>query len=143
MPDPKIIQFPLGLTENLQYHYTKVEIGSGNILTLNSAPFTLVTAPGAGFLLVPIFGVGINNFGTIAYATNTQLDVILQGINIQLLNMGGLINIAADKITSTPGGNNELTGGENKALMLKERIGDPTAGDGTLTIYLWYINLEL
>ena len=145
MPLPKIIQFPLGLTENLQYHFVKVSIGSGAILTANTIPITLVTAPGAGKVLMPIFAVGAYVFDTAPYDTNVDdLGIIHQGQAVSLLGIGGLINSAVDITTQIlPQQSVAITAGTNKALQLKELVGNPATGSGTLTIYLWYINLEL
>lgn len=143
MPDPKIIQFPLGLTENLQFHYTgKINVSSAEILQLNSVPKELVVAPGAGYILMPIHAIVKYHFGTISYATN--LNVIL-GLDTGalILTFSNLINQVVDAVRfSNAGilGNNQP---ENEGIELSVQIGDPTAGDGNLDVYLWYIKHEL
>ena len=142
---PKIIQFPLGDTENLQYHYTKVNISSAEILALNSTPVTLVTAPGAGYVLMPINAIVKMNFGTIVYGANTDLGIVHDGLTTQLLPLAALINRASDWIKFIPlceQGYSAATS-ENKSLDLLCDTGDPTGGDGNLDIYLWYIKLLL
>ena len=143
MPDPKIIQFPLGLRENLQYHYTKVEVSSAEILTLFSAPVSLVAAPGAGKILIPINAICSYNFVTTAYG-NVNDDPIIknQGDVGYSIVFSNILSEVADKIMFQPLGNSTTARTENTALVLTEDA-DPTLGDGTLTIYLWYINLEL
>ena len=144
MPDPKIIQFPLGLRENLQYHYTKVEVSSAEILTANSAPITLVAAPGAGKMLIPIIVSYFYDYATAVYATNTELDVYHSTGVIKLNQIAGVIDQAADRYGISHSANVHISNiTPNEALILKGPVGDPTGGGGTLTIYLWYINLEL
>ena len=143
MPLPKIIQFPLGLTENhLQFHYVKTEVTSAEILAINAVPKVLVTAPGAGFILMPIFAITDYDYITAAYATNTDLSIVHNGEVAKLIDVQGVISQVADIIqTGVLSGLRGLI--SNKALELTELTGDPTGGDGTLTVYLWYINLEL
>lgn len=143
MADPKIIQFPLGLTENLHYHYTKVEVSSAGILILNSAPTTLVVAPGAGKILLPIHVVASYTFDTVAYDTNTALSIIHDGKAVELIGLAGIINQGANIIKQVSGGITPFEITANLALQLTELTGDPATGGGTLTIYLWYIRLEL
>lgn len=142
MPTPKIIQFPLGLTENIQYHYTEVNVSSAEILTLNSAPKTLVSAPGAGKMLIPIHGVCYYHFVTTAYdATNNdpQIKTVSGPMDILFTNV---LSQAADYIVAPGNQAASAEKVENEAIILTEDV-DPTLGDGTLTIYLWYINLTL
>ena len=146
MPLPKIIQFPLGLTENLQYHYTgKINIPTAEILALNSVPQTLVAAPGAGKILMPIHAIVKLNFGTIVYGTNTGLGVVYDGLTTQLLSLAFVIDQASDLFhyPQMDIWTRSAATSENKALDLHCATGDPTGGDGNIDIYLWYINLEL
>ena len=145
MPNPKIIEFPLGTQYNLQYHYTgKISVSSAELLAINSVPKTLVAAPGAGFVLIPITAVGVYSFLTAAYAGNTSLKIIHTGLTDQLIGLGSLIDqivnttIQAFGQTGAP-----ITNGTNKGLTLTELTGDPITGAGSLDIYLWYIKLEL
>ena len=145
MPLPKIIQFPLGLAENLQYHYTKVNVSSAEILALNSTNKTLVAAPGAGKILMPIHAIVKLNFGTIVYATNTDLEIVHNGLTAPLMQFPAFITQAADWIAMIPLLNRLYSAAtaENKSLDLNCDTGDPTGGDGNIDIYLWYIILEL
>ena len=142
MPDPKIIQFPLGLTENLQYHYTKVVVSSAEILALNSVPKTLVAAPGAGYLLMPIGIVIDYDYGTITYATNTDL-ALTNDSGDEIRKVDNVLTQVADFTSMGVVPLFPATGRKNESLKLRVNTGDPTAGNGSLTVYLWYINLEL
>ena len=62
----------------------------------------------------------------------------VDGFTITPARNGTVDYIASETATATI---KELTA--NKALQLTELVGDPTAGSGTLNIYLWYIILEL
>jgi len=146
MADPKIIQFPLGLTENIQYNYTgKINIPTADILAFNSVAQTLVAAPGAGYVLMPIHAIVKLNFGTIVYATNINVGIVHDGLTTQLIGINAVINQASDwiRLTSLTGGAYASATAENKALDIMCATGDPTGGDGSIDVYLWYINLEL
>ena len=143
MPEPKIIQFPLGLRENLQYHFTgKINISTAEILALNATPQILVAAPGVGQMLVPITLVIVYNYGTITYATNTTIALTndsgdeLGQDNAVLLEVADYESIGA--IPAFP-----RRGRINESIKIRVNIGNPTAGNGNLDVYLWYINLEL
>ena len=142
MPNPKVIEFPLGTQYNLQYHFVEVPVSSGEILAINGTPKTLVATPGAGFILMPIQAIASYTFVSAAYAGNTDLAVIHNGGTDKLLDLQNLINQVANKIQSSSLATlRELTA--NRSLELTELGGNPAAGDGALVIYLWYINLEL
>ena len=142
MAFPKIIQIPEGDEGALQYHYKRTEVSSAQILTLNSAPLELVEAPGAGYVLSPMEMIIDYQFETIAYATNTRLQLINDSADVYMNDDGPLpsiidyISIGSVPLFPTPAH-------ENESLRLTVNTGDPTAGDGTLTIHLWYIKLLL
>ena len=140
---PKIIQIPEGDEGALQYHYKRLVLTSAQILTSFATPIEIVAAPGAGKILAPIFAIAQTNYGTITYATNTSLYVywnsVLDSLGpISLARTEDYIQILNDAIAA-----DVLAIFENQNLTLKTQTGNPTAGDGTLTVYLWYIILLL
>lgn len=143
MAEPKIIQFPIGDVHHLQWRYKKVGVSSAEILTLNSAPKELVPAPGAGYVLIPVVAVVGYIFNTAPYDTNVALTIIHSGDIQELIQIEDLIDQLANRTMVCHPSTKVITSGINKALELTELIGDPATGSGTLTIYLWYINLEL
>ncbi len=142
MAFPKIINIPEGDEGALQYHYKRVEVSSAEILTANSAPLELVEAPGAGYILIPILAVWNYDFVSVVYGANVDLDIRLDTGGI-ILQQAGLIALGANRIVFS--GIGTLGGAQiaNNAIILTEPSGDPTGGDGTLTISLWYVILKL
>ena len=141
MPNPKVIEFPLGTQYNLQYHFKQIEVSSAELLAINGAPKSLVVAPGAGNIIFPINVAAYLHFGTVVYATNISIDIRHTTGTNYLMSLAGLIDKAADRIVGAASQYTPLI--INEPLILTEPTGNPTGGDGTLTIYLWYINLEL
>jgi len=140
MPLPKIIEIPIGDSGALQYHYVAKHISSAEILTLNSVPVELVAAPGAGKALIMVKAMASLSYGTLAYATNTTLQFENDSGDDQG-SLAGVLNNGSDIMKLWLDHSSEIK--ENEALNLSVVGGDPTAGDGTLDIYLWYINLVL
>jgi hypothetical protein len=128
--------------------YVKVELSSAEIKALNSSPKQLVAAPGAGKILIPTFAMVKYTYGTIPYATNTSGAIDYPSV------FNGLIDLSN---TSYSGSANKMTyaamlkdpysdtlaSAENKALTFWNPSADPTAGDGTLTVHLWYKEITL
>lgn len=145
---PKIIKYPVGDVYHLQWHYKKIEISSAEILTLNTSPVELAPAPGLGKVLKAENIVIKYDYVTAAYATNTKLLIVNGTTNEE---QWGMVNVINQVISSIKGFINDNSAAPHSVQMLKENqsldlmveTGNPTAGDGTLTVYLWYINLEL
>lgn len=142
MAIPKVIQIPIGDQTVLQYHYKQIEISSAEILTLNSAPPELVEAPGAGKILMPIHSIAKLHYGTVAYDGINNDPEIKTATGTKNMGFSNILSEVADKIIFQPLLSSSEAQAENEALILTENV-DPTLGDGTLTIYLWYIILEL
>ncbi|GAG67338.1 unnamed protein product [marine sediment metagenome] len=142
MAVPKIIQIPEGDEGALQYHYKRTEVSSAEILTLNSVPLELVEAPGTGSILMPITAIVKYYYGTIVYATNLNLIILLDNGTI-VLNFNNLISLGADTVMFSGTGTLAPAQLENEGIELSVQTGDPTAGDGTLVVHLWYINIVL
>lgn len=122
--------------------YVKVEVSSEEILDINSNPKTLVAAPGAGKIVFPINLIIKYSYGATPYATNTALRINYdQGGTIW--DFATLISESVDRVLFRGVHDSDNWRPENRVLLLREITGDPTAGDGTLTIHLWYKILTL
>lgn len=120
----------------------KVSVNSATILNLNAAPLQLIAAPAAGYTLQILAVSGRLNFGTIAYATNTKLITYFTG-GSQWHNANGLLNSGA---THTRGFDNSGAAAlmdEGSPFILSVATGNPTAGDGTLDVYITYRIVQL
>ena len=123
--------------------YIKVELNSAQILDSFTTPIEAVATPGAGKILVPTLIVAKTNYGTVTYTTNTSMwlmwdsaTTVLDSINLarteDYIQMEHEVSLNA-----------VLANFENKNLTFKTLTGNPTAGDGTMTFYLWYKILTL
>ena len=123
--------------------YHSQQILSAAILTLNSAPVTLVAAQGANKHIVPLRVIWeIEDVGT-PYDTNTDINLIIDTAANYIFNYNSpILKSTVDKICATPRNfgvdNNSSQLLANKALLCKVLSGDPLNGDGDLTVHLWY-----
>lgn len=121
--------------------YTKVSISSAEILDLFTTPKTVYAAPGAGEMLFPVSVLWVLNYGTAAYATNINLRVRMGGTMMQ---NSAVLGQTGDSYSLQP-----LAGGSfaldlsNTAITIDVQTGNPTAGDGTVDVYILYTTITL
>ena len=124
--------------------YVKVEVSSAEILALNTTPKELVAAPGAGKVIVPMSMISYYKYGSTAYLTNLNLGIIHQGSSSDMLSISNALAGSVDLINGVSLSSvAEAIEVINTALNVRVRTGDPTAGDGTLDIHLWYSEVTL
>jgi hypothetical protein len=118
-----------------------LDVSSAEILALNTTPIELVAAPGSG-KVVKIQSIVANlTFGTAAFATNTNLQIITSGASVaqyELDMLGATVSTIRqmkDNTTSNVAHTQLL---DNTAVNVMAETGDPTTGDGTVTIYATY-----
>ena len=140
---PKIIQIPEGDEGALQWHYKRVEVSSAEILTLFSAPKELVEAPGAGKMAAPIHAICKYHFVTTPYDNvNDDIQINTEGAATYLIIFNNMLSRVADWRGVRSIRQLDIDQPENARIILTEDV-DPTGGDSTLTVYLWYIILTL
>jgi len=113
--------------------YSEISLSSAEILALNATPKQLVAAPGSGKVIIPMQFVTNFIWNSIAYATNT-------GMYVRTPTGTGVSLIAIDKVAS------EVQAGVvsytkytvNEKLEVYINSGNPTAGNSTMTIGLYY-----
>jgi len=123
----------------------KVTISSAQILAGNTTPVQLVAAQGSGLTAVPISLIEIYNYGTNTYATNTLQSIFYNGKNMSTENISTVdVNVLNDTSSNSCiisinsiVGNSVIS--SNQPIMWGITNGNPTAGDGTIEIYLTYI----
>ncbi len=124
-----------------EIQHITVTIPSASILTGNSAPFELIPAPGAGKIINVLSAVSKIIFGTVAYATNPNYN-IRYNLTTATLFQTSALNYSQTKYNvetrDAPGGLNAADI-ENTSIVFFVQTGNPTAGDGTITISLQYI----
>jgi len=123
--------------------YATYNLSSSEILNSFTTPVT-VLAGEAGLTHVPLFVVFETTFGTTAYATNTNAIISAVGSSIRIVTQTGLLAFAASGLMATP-----ITGNgafqtnivKGAALTFGTLTGNPTAGDGTILVHIYYIDL--
>ena len=125
-----------------EFSFDKTSITSAQIGTLSTIPVTLVGAPGAGKIIVPISIVSNFKYGSATITGNTNLNV-MSGSTTVFTQAGG-IGFASSKtgLIATLG---DLFLDSNTALSLKVATGNPTmnGSTSTLDVYVYYRILTL
>jgi hypothetical protein len=117
-----------------------VELTPSQVKTLNTTPITIVGAVSGYAIEVVSASVKID-FNTTAYATNTFIQLIVQGATTAQYG-GGILNatVATNKklpeISTTSATTTQLI--TNADLKVSVLTGNPTAGDSDITVYVNY-----
>lgn len=124
----------------------KVTVSAAQLLDLVNTPVTLLPAPGAGYIAMPIAAIVRLTFATEAYdfepgavfvIANTKKEIYTERIQ----------EFPSDKLNETATCIFGMEGGpdgpsdplvENDSIVLFAQGDAPTQGDGSLTIYLLY-----
>jgi len=128
---------------------TKLFIPSASVLTLNTNPITIVPAPGIGKAIEVISFAMKMTFNSVAYATNTRLELITDtSPTFQAQFYNTVLASSSSIFITTPsfyGGFVDASGNleENKDLMVSVQTGNPTAGDSDITVYVSYRIIEI
>ena len=115
-------------------------IASADVLTLNTTPIEIVAAQGVG-KYIEVISASVNiDFNSVAYATNTTLQLINSGSTVEQFaspTLDASIAQIANFSAATPSAAQvQLTA--NTALNVSVKSGDPTAGDSDITVYVLY-----
>lgn len=126
----------------LASRYVQVELTSAGIKSLNGTPILAVTSPGAGKVLIPIAVYGTLDYRTAAYATSSDktLDVEYGGSRSgeKVLSLPfSFVEATADKASFAPVSDG-VSPLENTALYVHIDAGNPTLGDGTIFLRIYY-----
>lgn len=130
----------ISLYKGCDVHCAELVIPTAQVLTLNGTPLTLVAAPGAGYA-IELTEVSLKMvFNSVAYATNTTVQVIANGATAYQAQFNSAVLASASSTWNTIAkqalsGTNII---ENTALQVKVATGNPTAGDSDIKIYLQY-----
>lgn len=121
----------------------KVTVSSADIKTFNT-PFPVIDAPGVG-KFIDVLAVKFNlRDGTVAYDTNTNLQMFLgtpstvavtNSISTFLAATSAFAKPAMPVLTAV---NTTKSNYENQALNLYTSGGNPATGDGVLDVYITY-----
>jgi hypothetical protein len=117
----------------------ELTIPSADVLQLNSTPQTIVAAQGVGTAIEVISASLKIDFNSVAYATNTVLELITNTSAVKQAE--NLINQSADAFSKfemevSAFGAEQII--DNEALNVSVQTGNPTAGDSDITVYVLY-----
>lgn len=121
----------------------EIDISSAEILSSNSVPIPIIAAPGSN-KIVRVIEVALKyTFVSAAYATNTNIVFIYDGLVVGAVQSQPSLVIAqtndrffiTDGIAGVSQGYNAL---DNQGVVLYTTTGDPTAGSGTLKCFVTY-----
>jgi len=138
---PTVAAVEAALTASTSVLTAKVTLSSAEILALFTTPKQLIAAPGAGKIIVPLAVSYRLNFNSIAYTTNLNLRLRMNGT---LTQNSGILGLGATSYSLQP-----LAGGAysaditNTALTIDVATGNPAAGNSTMDVYVTYTIVTL
>lgn len=135
---PAMLSFTTGL-----YIVTTVNLSSAQILLLNSNPVLLIPSPGAGASIVVHKALLTQTFVTTAYATNTTPNVYTDTATQAQATSAGDLDFTVSRIINMNIGTGAAAATDtliipNKGLYISVSGGNPTAGDGTMSVTVFY-----
>jgi hypothetical protein len=118
------------------------------LLASNTTPILLVAAAGAGKGIVVQGTTTITStYGTATYAANTTMDIYTDTATDYQLSFQTVLNNTATRTTTgsqqqaTSAGDTQIIA--NKGIYIATRTGNPTTGDGSITVNIQYIIIDL
>jgi hypothetical protein len=122
------------------FQEASLTIASADVLQLNTTPLTIVAAQGAGTAIELISATFKGTFNSIAYATNTDIDIRTTGSSVNLTTNVAKLGFTANTLNAfalkaDPSADQMI---ENTGLEVFVETGDPTAGDSDITVYVTY-----
>lgn len=132
------------LDNNLTAGLLKVSytLSSAQILALNTTPIEVVSAQGAGTVIIVKNIVYRYNFITTAYSTQNGLRAIYTGGSTDLQIISNILDQTSDIIKGS-GLSSVAEMDENTGISIRVPTADPTAGSGTVDVYVTYEILTL
>ena len=114
--------------------YAEITLSSAEILALNSTPKQIVASPGSGKMILPIQAIVSFTYNSISYATNVDLYML----NPTSAASANFFNISGTVSRLTLVNNMGYEAVVNEPLNVFIGTGNPTAGDSTMTVGVYY-----
>lgn len=129
-------------TQDVVYK-ASLSIPTASVLTLNATPLEIVAAPGAGYAIECINASLFMTYNSVAYATNTTLQLITDTATVAQMQLSGAISNTVTRGYKIPelssaAGTTSTQVIENKSLKVSVATGNPTAGDSDIVVYVLY-----
>lgn len=130
--------FRVDLVDLVPMLVTTVEISSAEILDLFTTPKVIITAQGAGTFINPIFGIIKNNGdGGINYVFGGSLELGNSAGTTTLFEFSNTV-LTASSLSMVNGQSNPEMYDEDDSLVLRASGVNPTTGDRTFEVTVWY-----
>lgn len=124
-----------------------VELTSADILSLASSPVEVVAAPGAGKMILPLGAVAAMHFGTVAYnggGIDVHPETDAGAYFVRLSNVFASTQDVVFTDGSQNAQNNEIpVTFDDAAFVVSCPSGNPTTGDGTCTVSVPYVVIDI
>lgn len=138
----------LGTSTAPTIYSATVTINSAAILSSNSTPILLVATAGAskGIVVLPSTTI-TSTYGTATYASNLSMDIYTDTATDYQLSFSNVLNNTLTRTTTgsqqaaTSAGDTQIIA--NKGIYIATRTGNPTTGDGSITVNIQYIIIDL
>jgi hypothetical protein len=130
-------------TSTFPLKYVSYNLSSPEILDSFTTPVEILAAV-VGVTHVPVFVVWETTYGSAPYATNTNAVITSAGGSTQVIQQNGLLAFTASGFALTQGlqvGSYQTQLVKGAALEFSTLTGNPTAGDSTIKVHLFYIDL--
>ena len=123
----------------------KLVIPTAQVLTLNSVPVAFGLTVPTGYAIQGITASLKLDFNSVAYATNTQVKLLINGAaQYQFIFNSAVLASAANTFNSVGmgalSGNNLISATD---MTVTVNAGNPTAGNSDITIYLTYVLIKI
>lgn len=123
--------------------YATYNLSSSEILNSFTTPVTILAGV-AGLTHVPLLIVWETTYNSAAYATNTNAVIRAVGSSAQVIQQSGLLafgasGFAVSTIVTVGAYQTQIVKGAG--LTFGTLTGNPTAGDGTILVHIYYIDV--
>jgi hypothetical protein len=123
-----------------------VTLTSAQILSSNTTPITILASPGVGRANIVSSILASCTFVTTAYTTNLDVNVYAVGGTAKLFERADLLGFTSsgiDQLYPLEVLTSEFQNAANSAINFATSVGDPLAGDGTITLRIIYQTINV
>jgi hypothetical protein len=127
---------------------TTVSLSNLEVANSNATPILLVASAGSGKAIVVLPSTTVTSvFGTTAWATNLTMAIYTDTATDVQLQFQTILNNTATRTSmgsvqaATSAADTQIIA--NKGIYIQTNTGNPTTGDGTVTVNIQYIIIDL
>jgi hypothetical protein len=123
-----------------------VTLTSAQILSSNTSPITILASPGVGKANIISSILASCTFVTTAYTTNLDVNVYAVGGTAKLFERGDLLGFTSsgiDQLYPLEVLTSQFQNAANSAINFATSVGNPLAGNGTITLRIIYQTINV